>query len=291
MYHRLLSELLGLGAGDRALIVNADDFGLCEAGNRATIEGLASGAYSSATLMAPCPRFAEAAAFARTRPDLDFGVHLTLTSEWAACRWAPVCGPHRVPSLVDESGNFFATVPAVFENARPEEVERESRAQIETVLSSGVDVTHLDAHMGALHLDRRYHDVYVRLAAEYRLPIRMLGRTRMIESGMEDFLAEADRLGVLAPDHLHYGGPPSLGETESYWTRVLRQLPPGVTEIYVHPADPDAELQAMPERRAQGAADHAFFTGATARAVLDECRVTRVGYRSIRDLQRRGAAC
>lgn len=291
MHHRLMSELLGIGTGRPALIINADDFGLCGAANRATIEGLVSGAYSSATIMAPCPGFAEAAAFARTRPDLDVGVHLTLTAEWPARPWGPVCGARRAPSLVDRRGNFFRTVPELYDGARLEDVERECRAQIETVLACGVAVTHLDSHMGALQLDRRYHDVYVGLAADYRLPIRTLGRARMIESGMEEFLATADRSGILAPDRLHYGGPPSCEQTPDYWARVLRQLPAGLTEIYVHAADPDEAFEAMSERWRQRAADHAFFNGPAARALLDECGIVRVGYRSLRDLQRRTPAC
>lgn len=288
---RSLAERLGYGPDARLLIVNADDFGLCEAENAATIAGLDQGAFSSATIMVPCPRFADAAAYARSHPRADLGVHLTHTAEWASYRWGPVAERDAVPSLVDADGHLYRTVRDVYDHARLDDVEHETRRQITTALDAGLDVTHLDSHMGTLQLDPAYHDLYVRLAAEFRLPIRMAGRAGLSDIGMGAALELADRLGVLAPDHFHYGGPPHPAETAAYWTGVFRTLTPGVTELYVHAAQPDAEMTAATEGWAQRVADFEFFTSGAARACLGELGVIQIGYRNLRSLQRRLMPC
>lgn len=291
MTGRSLAELLGYEAGAKLLIVNADDFGMCYAENAATIDGLERGAFSCATLMVPCPWFAHAVAWARRHPATDIGVHVTHTAEWAAYRWGPVAGRGSVPTLVDENGHFHRTVDALYAHAALDEVERETRQQITTALEAGVDVTHLDSHMGTLQLDVRYHTLYVRLAAEFGLPIRMAGRTGLADIGMGAVVELADRLGVLAPDHFHYGGPPEPTQTAAYWTGVFRGLRPGVTELYVHAAHPDPELRAMTEGWAQRAADFEFFTRSDTPALLVELGITRIGYRELRAAQRRLTPC
>jgi predicted glycoside hydrolase/deacetylase ChbG (UPF0249 family) len=288
---RSLAEMLGHGRDARLLIVNADDFGMCHAENAATISGLQAGAFCSATIMAPCAWFADAASFARRAPEADLGVHLTHTSEWSECRWGPVSGAAAVPSLVDALGLFYADVASVYAAATLAEVERETRAQIERALAAGIDVSHLDSHMGTLQLDARYHALYVELAAEYRLPIRMASRRMLRGMGMERIADLALRLGVLAPDHFWVGGPAHPEETESYWTEVLRGLPPGVTEIYVHAAEDTPELRALCPAWAQRVADDRFFKAPLVGKVLAEEGITLIGYRALRDLQRRLQAC
>ena len=286
------AQLLGYPADARLLIINADDFGMCHAENVATIDGLEAGAFSSSTIMVPCPWFADAAAYARRAPGADLGVHITHTSEWESCRWGPVCGRDTAPSLVDAQGYFFRDVPALYAQAQLAEVERETRAQIDTALAAGIDVTHLDSHMGTVQLDARYHELYVRLAVEYRLPIRMAPRAMVRQMGMDQVLALADSAGVLAPDCFWYGGPPNPEATSEYWTGRLRDLPAGVNEIYVHAAIDTPEARAiMPSSWAQRVADTAFFHAASTRALVQELGITLIGYRAVRDAQRRLRPC
>lgn len=281
-----LCERLGYPAESRLLIVNADDFGMCHAENAATVEGLLAGAYTSATAMVPCPWFHEAAAHARAHPEFDIGVNLTHTSEWESCRWGPVTRAAAVPSLADAHGCFFPEVEDVYRHARLDEVERETRSQIEVAVAAGIDVTHLDSHMGTLQLDARYHALYVRIAADYGLPIRMLRRERMRAMGLGAVVEQAAAAGVLAPDVLHVGGPPHVGETATYWSDVLRRLRPGVTEIYVHAGLDHPELRALGPAWAQRVADHQFFTARATREFLDALGVVRIGYRALRRAQR-----
>ena len=145
---RSLVERLGFEVGDRVAIVHADDIGMCHAANVGAFEALAGGPVTCGSIMVPCPWFSEAAERARAHPELDLGVHLTLTAEWARYRWGPVSSASAVPSLLDEQGVFPRTVADVLLRAKSDEVETELRAQIERALESGIDVTHLDAHMG-----------------------------------------------------------------------------------------------------------------------------------------------
>ncbi len=283
---RTVAQLLGYPDDARLLIINADDFGMCHAENVATIAGLEQGAFCSATVMVPCPWFEEVVAFARRMPGADLGVHLTHTSEWETYKWGPVCGAGAVPSLVDARGHFYRDVESVYAHARFDEIERETRAQIDIALAAGIDVTHLDSHMGTVQLDVNYHDLYVRLAAEYQLPIRMTRRSWMREMGMGQIGELADHLGVLAPDHFWFGGPRHPDETATYWTDLLQALPPGVNELYVHAAVDEPEMHAISNSWAQRAADYGFFTAPSTRALLHDLGITLIGYRPLRELQR-----
>jgi predicted glycoside hydrolase/deacetylase ChbG (UPF0249 family) len=288
---RTLAQLLGHPDDARLLVINADDFGMCHAENVATIAGLEQGAFCSSSIMVPCPWFEEAVAFAQRLPSADLGVHLTHTSEWTTLKWGPVAGRSAVPSLVDARGNFYRDVQSLYTHARLEEVEIETRAQIDGALAAGIDVTHLDSHMGTVQLDVNYHDLYIRLAAAYRLPIRMANRSFMRDMGMKQIAELADALGVLSPDHFWYGGPPAPEETPAYWTNVLRSLQPGVSELYVHAAVDEPEMRAIGETWAQRAADFAFFTAASTRALIRDLGIILMGYRPIRELQRRLQTC
>ena len=73
-----LADRLGLAPGARAVIINADDFGMCHAANAAITQLLDAGHVDSTTLMVPCAWAPEAMAFAASRTDLDVGVHLSL---------------------------------------------------------------------------------------------------------------------------------------------------------------------------------------------------------------------
>jgi len=289
---RTLAQLLGYADNARLLIINADDFGMCHAENTATIAGLEQGAFCSATIMVPCPWFEEVVAFARRVPGADLGVHITHTSEWDTFKWGPVSGPGAVPGMVDKRGHFYPDVESVYAHARLDEIELETRAQIDRALAAGIDVTHLDSHMGTLQLDVNYHDLYVRLAADYRLPMRMAGRSSMRDMGMGQIVDLAIRRGVLSPDHFWYGGPPAPPETPAYWTNVLRNLRPGASELYIHAALDEPEMRAINAAHcAQRDADFRFFTAPETRTLLDDLGITMIGYRRIRDRQRELQAC
>ncbi len=283
------AEKLGYPGSARLLIINADDFGMCHDENEATMEGLTSGLFTSSTMLVSCAWFEEAAEFGRDNPALDLGVHLALTSEWDLYKWGPVLGRCKVPSLTDTRGYFWPNIQQVFLNGQLEEAEAELRAQIDKALGAGIDVTHLDSHMGPLHLHPDYHRIYLRLARDYRLPIRLTPREFMRSMGMGDILDELDRLGILYPDRFVVNGPASPEVTEEYWTDVIENLEPGITEIYCHPALAREELRRCARDAEQRAADFRFFTSEKARRLVHDKGVRLTGYRELRDAMRSGA--
>jgi chitin disaccharide deacetylase len=280
------AERLGYSADARVLLVNADDFGMCHDQNQGVIDGLTRGVFTSSTILVTCPWFEEAAEFARSNPAADLGVHLTLTAEWDRYKWGPVLGRAAVPSLCDPGGYLWQRVEQVYEHAKLDEAERELRAQIEKALAAGIDVTHLDNHMGTLHLNIRYHEIYARLADDYRLPIRLASRRRMRSEGMGAILDKLDACGIVTPDHLVFQGPPRVEETEPYWTNLIRNLKPGATEVLCHPAIARDELKHCANDAAQREADFRYFTSERVRSVLADAGVALAGYRKLRDLMR-----
>ncbi|RMH68325.1 MAG: ChbG/HpnK family deacetylase [Bacteroidetes bacterium] len=282
-----LAERLGYGPEARLLIVNGDDVGMSHASNAASIEAMEKGLMTSATIMVPCPWFPEIAAYARAHPEADFGLHLTHTSEWKGYRWGPVAPKTEVPGLVDPQGYLWPSVQEVYAHATPEEALVEARAQIEKALAAGIDVTHLDSHMGTLHYDPAYHAVYRTLALEYDLPIRMPGRAVLAERGLEHLRDQLDADGIVSPDHLIFGGPDEGESVEAYWKRILRTLQPGVTELFIHAALAGEEMRHITNSwKTRDTEYRLFTTDPEIRAMIEEEGIILIGYRELRRLQR-----
>jgi len=284
------AQRLGYPADARLLIINADDFGMCHDQNEGVMRGLTEGLFTSSTILVTCPWFEEAAAFGRAHSEADLGVHLTLTSEWEHYKWGPVLGRKAVPSLVDERGYLWPDVPEVYAHDKLDEAERELRAQVEKALAAGIDVSHLDSHMGPLHLRLDYHEIYLKLAREFRVPIRLAPRRRMRNEGMGSILDAMDRDGIIAPDHLIFEGPESPETTDAYWTGLIRSLKSGVTEMLCHPALAREELLNCARDARQREADFRFFTSDKARRLLADEHIERIGFYKLRDAMRAGAA-
>ncbi|MBV8159668.1 MAG: polysaccharide deacetylase family protein [Acidimicrobiia bacterium] len=272
-----LAERLGFRPDAKLLIVNCDDLGSSHAANLGVYEALREGLATSATLMVPCPWARDAAA--RYRGE-DVGVHLTLNAEYDLYRWGPIT---HAPSLLDGDGGFPRTVEDVWDHADVEEVRRELRAQVERAIYWGFDVSHLDSHMGTLQLRPEFFDVYLELATEFALPVRLPGASTERAVGFP-FRQLAAEEGVLFPDHfLYVRGVGSRRAIE----RALADLRPGVTEVYVHPAVDTSELRAFAPDWAARVDDHDLVTGhSTLRALTERAGATLIGYRELRDLQR-----
>lgn len=274
-----LAERLGYAADARLLIVNCDDLGMCHSANEGVYHSLRHGIATSATLMVPCPWAREAAANYRGE---DVGVHLTLTAEWELYRWGPIT---QAPSLLGGDGGFPRTIEDAWDHADLDEVRRELRAQIERAILWGFDVTHLDSHMGTLQLRPEFFDVYLDLAVEFGLPLRLSGRSTqdLIGFPFRD-LAEED--GVIAPDHLVYY--PGVGGRVAV-EALLDDLRPGVTEVFLHPATDHAELRAFAPDWERRVDDHQLLTAEPELvARLESAGAQLIGWQALRDLQRAG---
>lgn len=273
-----LAERLGYGPDDRLLIINCDDLGACHAANVGVYESLRGGLATSATLMVPCPWARDAAAGYLGE---DVGVHLTLNCEYDLYRWGPIT---HSPSLLDGDGGLPRTITDVWDHADLDEVRRECRAQIERAILWGFDVSHLDSHMGTLQLRPEFFDVYLELAVDYGLPLRLSGGSTEAIVGFP-FRRLAAEEGVVFPDHFVLV-PNGVGSRRVI-EKTLFELRPGVTEMYVHPAADTPELRALAPDWANRVDDHHLMVhDAALRAMVQRSGVQLVGYRALRDAMR-----
>ncbi|MCB1257448.1 MAG: ChbG/HpnK family deacetylase, partial [Microthrixaceae bacterium] len=231
-----LADKLGFGPEQRILIINCDGLGLCHSANVGVYSAIRRGVATSASLMVPCAWAAHAAADAT--PEDDIGVHLTLTSEYQFYKWGPIT---QAPSLLGGGGGFPRSIADLWDHADVGEVLRELRSQVERAMQWGVDVTHLDSHMQSLPLRPEFFDVYMELAVEFALPVRLPPAEAEPRVGFP-FRRLAESENVLAPDqivrHSGIGGRTAL-------MGLLASLPAGVTELYLSPATDSGELRAL----------------------------------------------
>ncbi len=272
-----VAERLGYPADARLLIINCDDLGSSHAANVGIYEALRDGVATSASLMVPCPWAREAAA--RYRGE-DVGVHLTLNAEYDLFRWGPLT---HAPSLYDGDGGFPRTLQDAWDHADVDEVRRECRAQVERAIYWGFDASHLDSHMASLELRPEFFDIYLELAVDFGLPVR-LGPASTERTVGFPFRALAEAEGIIAPDHLVR--PTGSGSRRAI-ERALSELAPGVTELVVHPAIDTDELRALAPDWADRVDDHDLVAGrSNLRAVARRAGAHLIGYRELRDLQR-----
>jgi len=272
----MLAERLGYEPGTKLLIVNCDDLGSTRSANVAIYEALRDGLGTSASLMVPCPWARDAAAMYRGE---DVGVHLTLNSEWETYRWGPIT---HSPSLLDGDGGFPRTVEDVWDHADLDEVRKECRAQIERAIYWGFDVSHLDAHMGTMQLRADFFDVYLELAVDFRLPLRMAGASAESLIGFP-YRRLAEEEGVVFTDHFVTTQVGSRRAIE----KALFDLRSGVTEVYLHPALDTDELRASHPDWSNRVEDHTMLTRDPSFAdLVERAGVVLIGYRDLRELQR-----
>lgn len=272
-----LAERLGYRSDARLLILNCDDLGFCHAANVGVYEALRTGLATSASLMVPCPWARGAAAAYRGE---DVGVHLTVNAEHDLYRWGPIT---HAPSLLDGDGGFPRTVADVWDHADLDEVRRECRAQIERAILWGFDVSHLDAHMGTMQIKSEFFDVYLDLAVEFALPLRLSGPATEGLIGFP-FRSLAAEVGVVFPDDFVYV--PGVGSRTTLLD-VIPRIGPGVTEAHLHPAVASPELEAMAADWSGRVDDHRLLVhDPELRELIDDAGVTLIGYRPLRELMR-----
>ena len=236
---RTVAERLGYPANAKLLILHADDLGAAHSVNVASFEALDKGAISSASVMIPTPWIAEVAAYARAHPNADLGIHLTITSEWQTYRWGSVESKDKVPSLLDSAGTFPSETAPVAAAAKPQEVERELRAQLERARALGIRPTHVDSHMGALFTTPELIATYMKVARDYRLPfLAVRGDPRAPIQGLLEKDVVLDAVIIAGPEI-------PRDQWKAFYLSAIAGIKPGLTEMIVHLGRDDAELQAV----------------------------------------------
>ena len=244
---RTLQERLGHPADARVLVIHADDLGMSHSVNRATFEALENGWVTSASILVPCPWFPEVARWARAHPQADLGIHLAVNSEWTGFRWAPISTRDAVSSLLDPDGYFPLVETDVVARAKPAEIERELRAQIDKARKAGITLTHLDSHMATLFRKREFFDVFRALGHSYKLPVLLerLGSRGGEASAPDVTQSEADSIAreALLDRVVSINPGVSKEDWPAAYEKLLAPLPPGVYQLIVHLGYDDEEMR------------------------------------------------
>lgn len=258
------AERLGFPAGARVVILHVDDAGMSWDSNEGAIRSLTEGVANSCSVMMPCSWVPGFVHFLAGHPDIDAGLHLTLTSEWKDYRWSPLSGSDRVPGLVDGEGSFWASVDSVVRYASADEVETEIREQVERALKMGFRPTHLDSHMGTLFASIPFLQRYLKVGLAYGIPLMFpAGHATLIQKQMQlpQNMVEAIRgmgrylwssgLPVLddlhntsydwnLPDDAKYSDDQLQRFKTSQYIQAIRSLKPGITMVIMHCTSPSA---------------------------------------------------
>jgi predicted glycoside hydrolase/deacetylase ChbG (UPF0249 family) len=283
---KTIAERLGYPADAKLLIVHADDLAVAHSVDVASFGALDKNAVTSASIMVPCPWLTEVAAYAKNHPDADLGLHLTLTSEWKTYRWGPVESKDKVSSLFDSNGYFWPDSIVAVQHIKPEEAEREIRAQVEHAIAAGIHPTHLDTHMGALFSSPELFAVFAKVAHDYHLPFfapRIPGEQG---SRLLSLLTDKD----IAVDSVVIAGPTvASGGWKEFYLSAVKGMKPGLNEIIVHLGHDDAELQTvMVDHPDYGSAwrqrDYDFVTSADFKRALQENKIVLIKWKDLQKL-------
>jgi len=290
-----LAQSLTGDASARVLVLHVDDVGMCHGANAAFVDLMRSGNVTCGSIMVPCPWFREIAAEAAQDPTLDLGVHLTLTSEWPLYRWGPISTVDRASGLIDAQGCFPRNCLELRPKVDAKAADVEFRAQIDRALDAGIDVTHIDTHMGAAVVPELV-DLYIALGHEYRLPI-LLAReldsyTGVLKMGeippgiYESRVAALDAAGVPVFDRFRMTPWVAAPENEAKYRAMIETLPPGVTYFGLHCNAPGDIEAIVPPRAIFRTDEYALFRSGGPVRWAREAGIRLAGMREVRDLMR-----
>ena len=293
-----LLKKLGLSDNDRVVIFHTDDIGMCHASYAAYLELIEFGLISSAATMVPCSWFPATAVYCRenqsTKP-IDMGVHATLTSEWSNYRWGPIAPLTNESGLLDDEGYFYRDTASMQAHARVEAVQQELTAQVARALAAGIDVTHIDSHMGSL-FHPRFLPAYLQVAQSYRLPALLL-RPDLTREFLHGFGQEAAEFALQQLQELEDASFPLFDRIEGMpldhhenrledAKKILGDLPAGVHYFLAHPSLDTPELREIAPDWRSRVGDYKLFMSEAWRKEVERSGVTVVGWRKLRDMMR-----
>jgi predicted glycoside hydrolase/deacetylase ChbG (UPF0249 family) len=288
---------VGFSDSDRAVIIHTDDIGMCHASVQAFKDLWAFGTITSGAVMVPCPWFPAVAQMCRENPEIDMGVHATLNAEWESYRWGPISTRDPESGLLDADGYFNQWHQAVYDNAKPEAVEREVNAQIERALAAGIDVTHVDSHMGTI-MNPKFIQSYIQAAASRLLPnmlprmdakgMEMVGMNANERQAYEPILQQIENMGVPMLEGLvsmPLGQPNGQMEIAK---DLLGNLPMGITHFILHPSIDTEELRSIAPDWESRVSNYNTFMSDELKKFIEGEDIQLIGYRQIREAMRQG---
>ena len=281
---KTLAEKLGYTPEDKLLIIHSDDVGVSHSENLGTLLAMKSGAVNSASIMMPCPWVSEIATHIKKNPNIDFGLHLTLTSEWETMKWSPVASKDKVKSLINKEGFFYDNCTDFQKNAKINEVEIELRAQIEQAYKMGIKPSHLDSHMGCLIYTPELLNLYLKLGEEYKIPT-MISREFYDAAQPETKDLVINKNLILENVFTAYPSDFQSGMA-NYYEKILTNLNPGVQILLIHTAINDAEMQALTINNIEWGSiwrqdDFNFFTSEKCKELIKNENIKLVTWKEI----------
>ena len=286
-----LAQKLGFSKDAKLLIIHADDAGLSHSENMATIQSLENGIVNSYSIMVPCPWFYEMALFAKSNPQFDNGIHLTLTCEWENYKFGPVLPIKEVPSLVDENGHFYKKREQLRNNASAADVKKELQAQIEKAIRFGLKPTHIDSHMYSVGASPEFFDIYRDLGKKYKLPLMISGQL-MEMVGLNPNLNINE--GDLTIKKAHYGIFEYFesGKLSDYYSTFFKDVVSGLNIVLIHPAFDDNEMKGITVNHPNFGAewrqiDFESFTNQNNKAKIKEHNIELITWNDIRNAERK----
>ena len=236
-----LVKKLGYSKNDKLLIIHADDIGLSNSVNKASFEALKNGYVNSGSIMMPCDYISDVGEFAIENPDIDFGLHLTVTSEWRDYKWNGVLQPIHTPSLINKKGELFKNIKKFVLNAEPLELKRELQAQIDLSKSIGIKPTHIDSHEGALFYDEDLFKVYLEIGEENKLPVFV---PKLVAVHFDENFPKPENVVVIENFYMARKGI-EFDEWESFYLDILNNLNPGLSQLIVHLGYDNDEMKSI----------------------------------------------
>jgi len=293
-YFPTLAEQLGYSDKDILVIVNIDDVGIHKDETEASFRALEFGLVKSGSVMVPCPNFNHVIKYWKENPEIDLGVHLTLTCEWGEkYPWTPVLSKGNVPSLYNPQGIMWPNVSELLQHAKKKDINMELDAQINKILDAGLKPSHLDHHMDFYYHSDLFADV-MELCRKYNLPMRVWRRRKYKLPLIKNNVISLRRMGYVFPDtqigiYMMGEQNQSLDFRKAKYYEHLRSLKPGVHNFKVHIAFQTEELQNIMGKHNSSIRqiDYDVWSCDDTRKIADELGIIFIGFRPLQQLQKK----
>ena len=296
---RTFAERLGWKASDVVVILHVDDVGMSHSSNLGGIESVEKGVATSWSVMMPCPWVPEIAKYLKLHPEVDSGLHLTLTSEWSLYRWPPLAGKPNGPGLVDTEGCMWRSVELTAKHATPDEIEAEIRAQVDRAEVLGLPITHLDSHMGTLFARPDFFERWAKVGIEKGIPILVVGghgtyvqkENPGVSEQLRPMIPKIWNGGLPVIDDLHtdsYAWKPE--EKTQKFLALLKELKPGVTEILFHASIPTEDFPLITSSSEARLADTRALTDPAVKKLIQERGIILTTWKELKERRKKAAA-
>lgn len=273
-------EKMGYEADDKVVITHIDDIASSHSANVASFECLDFGVAKCGSIISVSSWLMEVAKIFKQNKDYDLGVHLTLTSEYDTYRWRPLSTNDQDSGLFDTEGYLWRTSQEATAKIKPHTAELEMRAQIDIAINNGIDITHIDSHMGTV-LFPKYIQNYLNLSKEYRIPAFF---PRVPKKQLNKFIImndiEIDNYPFI--DHLRFGSLELEDDKIKFYCDMINSLKPGLTHFLFHPAKLSPELKAIKHTPVERNQDYEAFTNLSLKNYVESLDIHLIGYRDIR---------